>query len=128
MAITTKKLEQLEYLVAEGNGVPHCFTTRLGGVSTGTLESLNIGMHRGDTEKNVAENYGILGKTIGFDPKNLVLTWQIHTDVVRRVTKADHAGFDHRGYPNATVSSQMIPAQPWWYSPPTALPFCFTIP
>ena len=99
MAITTKKLEQLEYLVAEGIGVPHCFTTRLGGVSTGTLESLNIGMHRGDTEENVAENYGILGKTIGFDPKNLVLTWQIHTDVVRRVTKADHAGFDHRGYP-----------------------------
>ena len=99
MAINTLKNGTMEYLVAEGIGVPHCFTTRLGGVSTGTLESLNIGMHRGDTEENVAENYGILGKTIGFDPKNLVLTWQIHTDVVRRVTKADHAGFDHRGYP-----------------------------
>ena len=100
MAINTLKNGTMEYLVAEGIGVPHCFTTRLGGVSTGTLESLNIGMHRGDTEENVAENYGILGKTIGFDPKNLVLTWQIHTDVVRRVTKADHAGFDHRGYPH----------------------------
>ena len=99
MAITTIKHGTLEYLTAEEISVPHCFTTRLGGVSTGTLESLNIGMHRGDTEENVAENYGILGKTIGFDPKNLVLTWQIHTDVVRRVTKADHAGFDHRGYP-----------------------------
>lgn len=99
MAINTLKNGTMEYLVAEGIGVPHCFTTRLGGVSTGTLESLNIGMHRGDTEENVAENYDILGKTIGFDPKNLVLTWQIHTDVVRRVTKADHAGFDHRGYP-----------------------------
>jgi YfiH family protein len=99
MAINTLKNGTMEYLVAEGIGVPHCFTTRLGGVSTGTLESLNIGMHRGDTEENVAENYGILGKTIGFDPKNLVLTWQIHTDVVRRVTKADHTGFDHRGYP-----------------------------
>ena len=99
MAINTLKNGTMEYLVAEGIGVPHCFTTRLGGVSSGTLESLNIGMHRGDTEENVAENYGILGKTIGFDPKNLVLTWQIHTDVVRRVTKADHAGFDHRGYP-----------------------------
>ena len=99
MAINTLKNGTMEYLVAEGIGVPHCFTTRLGGVSSGTLASLNIGMHRGDEPENVAENYRILGKAIGFDPEKLVLTRQIHTDVVRLVTKEDHNGFDHHAYP-----------------------------
>ena len=97
--ITTIKQGTLEYLIAEGIAVPHCFTTRLGGVSTGYLDSLNIGMHRGDAPKNVEENIRILGNAIGFDPQNLVLTRQIHTDVVRTVTKADCRGLDHHHYP-----------------------------
>ena len=32
--IIRKKENTLEYLAAEGISVPHCFTTRLGGVST----------------------------------------------------------------------------------------------
>ena len=99
MSLITQKHGQLEYLTAEGIAVPHCFTTRLGGVSTGTLESLNMGMHRGDSPENVEENYRILGNTIGFDTRNLVLTRQIHTDTVRLVTKADAKGLDHRDYP-----------------------------
>lgn len=47
MAIITQKIGTLEYLAAEGIAVPHCFTTRLGGVSGGHLESLNIAFHRG---------------------------------------------------------------------------------
>ena len=99
MAINTLKNGTMEYLVAEGIGVSHCFTTRFGGVSVGTLSSLNIGMGRGDDPRNVAENYRILGNAIGFDPNKLVLTHQIHTDVVRLVTKEDHNGFDHHAYP-----------------------------
>ena len=89
MAINTLKNGTMEYLVAEGIGVPHCFTTRLGGVSSGTLASLNIGMHRGDEPENVAENYQILGKAIGFDPMKLVVTKQIHSDIVCHVGQAD---------------------------------------
>ena len=99
MAIITQKHGTIEYLTAEGIGVPHCFTTRLGGVSSGTLSSLNIGMHRGDDPENVAENFRILGNTLGFDPEKLVLTHQIHTDIVRPVTDTDHSGFDHHHYP-----------------------------
>ena len=99
MSVITKKLGQLEYLAAEGISVPHCFTTRLGGVSTGSLASLNIGQHRGDDPKNVEENYRILGRAIGFDPKNCVLTRQTHSDIVRAVTRADCNGLDHRDYP-----------------------------
>ena len=55
--IITNKHGTLEYLTAEDFSVPHCFTTRFGGVSTGIFDSLNIGMHRGDTPENVEKNY-----------------------------------------------------------------------
>ena len=99
MSIITKKQGDLEYLTAEGIGVPHCFTTRLGGVSAGYLSSLNIGMHRGDDAENVAQNYHILANAIGFDPENLVLTHQVHTDTVRIVSRKDAQGLDHHLYP-----------------------------
>ena len=97
--IRSIKTGTLEYLVAEGITVPHCFTTRLGGVSTGHLSSLNIGMHRGDEPENVAKNYEILANALPFNIQNLVLTRQTHSDIVRTVTKADAAGLDHSAYP-----------------------------
>ena len=99
MSIRSNLVGQLDYLTAENISAPHCFTTRLGGVSVGYLDSLNIGMHRGDDPKNVAENFRILCDALGCDPKNLVLTHQIHTDRVRRVTKADTQGLDTHDYP-----------------------------
>ena len=99
MAICTLRSGTMEYLVAEGIAVPHAFTTRLGGVSSGVLSSLNLGLHRGDRAENVAENYARLAKTIGFVPEKLVLTHQVHGDVVRVVTQQDCAGIDHRLYP-----------------------------
>lgn len=86
--IITKKHGALEYLVAEGIPVPHCFTTRLGGVSTGHLASMNIGIHRGDDPKNVAENFRILGEAVGFTLADLVSTRQTHSDIVWQVGKA----------------------------------------
>lgn len=89
MAITTVKIERLEYLVSDKITAPHGFTTRFGGVSTGYLESLNIGIHRGDTWENVLNNYQILGDAIGFDPHHAVLSHQTHTDTVRQVWGVD---------------------------------------
>ncbi len=99
MAIKTIQKGKLEYLMAEGICVPHAFTTRFGGVSREHLSSLNLAMHRGDDEENVAENYRILGEALGFDPKNAVHTRQTHSDIIRRVTRADCRGLDHRLYP-----------------------------
>lgn len=87
--ITTVKIEKLEYLTAEGIPVPHCFTTRLGGVSQGYLSSMNIGTRRGDAPENVLENYALLGRALGFDPHKAVLTKQTHTDIVRQVDARD---------------------------------------
>ena len=99
MAITANKIGALEYLTAENISAPHCFTTRLGGVSAGYLSSLNIGMHRGDAPENVAKNYAILASALDFDTKNVVLTRQVHSGIVRVVTKADAMGLDHHAYP-----------------------------
>ena len=99
MSVITKKLGQLEYLAAEGIPVPHCFTTRLGGVSTGILASMNIAIKEGETEENVRKNVDILADALGFDPRNLICTRQTHSDIVRVVTKKDHIDIFHREYP-----------------------------
>lgn len=73
--------------------MPHCFTTRLGGVSTGHLSSMNIGAHRGDAPENVEENLRILGTAVGFSLEDLVATKQTHSDIVRRVGRGDRGGY-----------------------------------
>ena len=82
---------QPEYLTSDvfTGDVVHCFTTRRGGVSTGYLESLNLGVHRGDDWNNVYENYRRLGAAVGFTPEQTVFTHQTHTDIVARVGAAD---------------------------------------
>ena len=99
MSIQTIKNGDLEYQVAEGIAVPHCFTTRHGGVSTGSQASLNLAIGRGDSPGNVEANLRILAKALGYDPEKYVLTRQTHSDIVRMVTEADCRGFFHRDYP-----------------------------
>ena len=99
MSVISKKIEKLEYLTAEGISVPHCFTTRLGGVSTGIFDSLNIAIKEGETEENVRKNIEILGAALGFGADDLVLTRQTHSDIVRVVGREDCNGCFHRDYP-----------------------------
>ena len=68
---------------------PHGFTTRLGGVSTGYLAAMNLGLSRGDSRDNVLKNYEILGDAIGFDPHKIVQAVQVHGDAVRLCTEED---------------------------------------
>lgn len=87
--LTLVKEQSLEYYRAEPIATPHCFTTRLGGVSSGYLDSLNLGIHRGDSPENVLKNYAILGDALGFDPKQTVLSKQTHSDIVRKVGRKE---------------------------------------
>ena len=91
MAIISKTFEPIEYLVAEGITAPHCFTTRLGGVSAGALESLNLGTARGDDPANMVENYRRIGGVLGFAPPDVVMARQTHSDIVLQVD-ASHRG------------------------------------
>jgi len=97
--IITKKQGTLEYLTAEGICVPHCFTTRFGGVSTGALASMNLAIKLDETDENVTRNFEILGDALGFRIPDLVLTRQTHSDMVRVVTRSDCNGCFHRDYP-----------------------------
>lgn len=99
MSVITQKQGALEYLTAEGITAAHCFTTRFGGVSQGSQSSLNLAIGRGDSMENVEANLRILGHALQFDPEKLVMTMQIHSDIVRVVTDADCRGLCHRNYP-----------------------------
>ena len=99
MSIHTIKAGQLEYLTAEGITAPHCFTTRLGGASTGIFDSLNLSLSRGDAEANVIENYRRIGEILGFTPEDVVNARQTHSDIVVRV------GRQHRGMLTAAGAS-----------------------
>ncbi len=99
MAFKTIKKGTLEYLVAPGISAPHAFTTRYGGVSTGVNESLNLALNGRETLENVKENLHILAWELGFQASKLVMTRQIHSDIVRVVTEKDARGLCHRDYP-----------------------------
>lgn len=67
----------------------HGFSTRMGGVSTGHLASMNLGHGRGDSEENIIKNHEIMANAIGFDAKNIVASRQTHTTNIKIVSKED---------------------------------------
>ena len=69
--------------------VRHGCTTRLGGVSKGCLESLNLGLSRGDQEENVRENFHRVAAYFGLEENRFVFTDQTHTANIRVVTEDD---------------------------------------
>ncbi len=76
-------------ILAETGLVKHCFTTRLGGVSKGMFESLNLSFSRGDDRKAVEENFRRVALALGTEYGNFVFTDQTHTTNVRRVGRED---------------------------------------
>ena len=88
-----REKDKVKYLVItefeDTNLVNHCFSTRIGGVSTGEAGTLNFGFSRKDTRENVLENFKIICKTIDVDFEKLVLTDQVHDNKVYKVTEDD---------------------------------------
>jgi polyphenol oxidase len=69
--------------------IKHGFSTRLGGVSVGIFESMNLGYNRGDCDENVFENYQRICSSMDIDVKDLVTTNQVHNTEVRLATLED---------------------------------------
>lgn len=67
----------------------HAFSTRLGGVSTGIYESMNLSFTRGDDDNDVRENFSKITSAIGVPYDSIVMSDQTHTTNVRVVTSAD---------------------------------------
>ena len=64
--LTFNKLDEIPYL-------KHAFSTRLGGVSVGEFNSMNMSFNRGDLDENVTENYRRLCSAIDVRFENLVV-------------------------------------------------------
>jgi hypothetical protein len=65
-----------------GAGVPHAFSTRVGGISRGPFDSLNLGNPAGceqqDAPDNISANYARLHAAVGCAGRRRVFTHQVH--------------------------------------------------
>lgn len=78
---------------------PHGFSTRLGGVSTGVFESLNLGrLDRGDDPACVAENWRIFGAACGIGTARFVHGRQVHGNTVKIAGPQDAHGILEKGF------------------------------
>jgi YfiH family protein len=84
--------KDLMFMKAPTISCTHGFSTRLGGVSTGELESLNLGENRDDSEENVRENYRLFLEALGIAQQELCFTKQVHGSEVKIVTGQDRRG------------------------------------
>ncbi len=67
----------------------HAFTTKIGGVSSGIYESLNLGFNRGDDRVNVVANYQKVADALGVELSSMVLSRQVHETNIAKVTQED---------------------------------------
>jgi YfiH family protein len=82
-------LDVLTWPVFDPFDVDVIVTTRHGGVSSGSYESLNIGLHVGDATNDVLENRRRAAAALGADPGDFVFCVQAHGPNVQVVTAAD---------------------------------------
>jgi len=69
--------------------IKHGFTTRLGGVSEGYYESLNLSYSVGDEKEKVDENYIRICESLEIPYKDVVATHQVHKTNVRLIKEED---------------------------------------
>ncbi len=67
----------------------HAFSTRLGGVSSGIYDSLNLGINTGDDDRNVRMNWEIFLRACGISEQEYVYGLQAHENKVLIVGEED---------------------------------------
>lgn len=82
------KFLQFENFINTGI-VNHCLSTRVGGVSEGVYESLNLGYNRGDKKENVDKNFELLLSSADFNSRDVVFSHQVHKTNVFHVKSVD---------------------------------------
>lgn len=66
--------------------IPHGFSTRRGGVSSGPYQSLNLGFSVGDSRENVLENLARVAAAVGVSVATLTTASQVHGNRVLEVS------------------------------------------
>jgi YfiH family protein len=99
----------------EPSGYAVVFSTRLGGVSEGPFESLNLGRMTGDDVERVDENRRVLCAEIAADAETLALNRQVHSALVHRAEAGargepgDGLWTDQPGQPILAMSADCLP-------------------
>ncbi len=84
------EVEYLTFPLLEQTGlVRHLFSTRLGGVSEGIYESMNLSYSRGDKKEAVDENYRRIANILDCQVEQIVCSDQTHTTNLRVVGRED---------------------------------------
>ena len=98
MAFTENMQHGCVYMTSDKISAKHMFTTRIGGVSKGVFASWNLGVHRGDDDAAVCENYRLAGEIMGCGKDDFVVTKQVHGRLVHLACEADRypVGSDKR--------------------------------
>jgi polyphenol oxidase len=82
-------------------GVPHAFSTRIGGVSPKPFDSLNLGNPSGcdarDDSDRIRQNYRLLLRAAGCEGRELLAVYQVHAAGVIRVTRGAPHDNDTKG-------------------------------
>lgn len=88
----SKKVPYITFpVLSEIPFINHGFSTRLGGISSGYMASMNLGYGGPslDDPANVLENFQRITESMGIDPNTIVRSWQVHKTNIRIVTKED---------------------------------------
>jgi YfiH family protein len=91
------------------------FTTRVGGVSEGPYDSLNLALLSDDARENVEENRRRACAAIGADPERLAMNRQEHTALVHRAEPGargepgDGLWTDEPGLPMLKLTADCVP-------------------
>src|SRR6478609_5844717 len=91
------------------------FSTRLGGVSEGPYESLNLGILTADAPEHAHENRRRLCTAVGADPERLAMNRQVHSATVNRAVagergrEGDGLWTDEPGVPMLKLTADCLP-------------------
>jgi YfiH family protein len=102
-----KGLRWLECAVGDARAA---FSTRLGGVSTGPYESLNLGILTDDDPARVARNREALSQALGRESARVAMGWQVHgadVQVHHEPPARGRRGFGSPGDDLARVDAQV---------------------
>ena len=84
------EVEYLTFPLLEQTGmVRHLFSTRMGGVSKGIYNTMNLSYTRGDEKEAVDENFRRIAKVLQCDVDDIVCSDQTHTVNLRVVSRQD---------------------------------------
>jgi polyphenol oxidase len=91
------------------------FSTRIGGVSTGTFESLNLGLLTHDARENIEENRRRVAERLGVDVTQLAMNRQRHGVTVNRAVagergrEGDGLWTDEQDLPMLKLTADCLP-------------------